>query len=96
MSKLEKFFRYLKALQGLILFSALFHLFLLTVIALREHNLTYLNYFYILDLHYFFPWLVTGKFSHLLSFFTMALIYFLMYRLIAYLSQVENKLKGQK
>lgn len=59
------------ALRTVIVFSACTHLFILVCIALREQDVTILNYFNILDLEYFFPAIHIGNLSQWFSLLTM-------------------------
>ncbi|HOJ39180.1 MAG TPA: hypothetical protein PKX93_12140 [bacterium] len=77
-----------QALISLILFSAILHLILLAALAVQYRDLTFLNYFHILELHRFFPRLVTGQLTHFLS---LVAIFFLF--LIIYSLTPENKLR---
>ena len=67
--------RYVQALMGLILFSAIIHMFLLAVYAVIDADVTYLNYFNIIDLDLIFPNIGMGGFSQIFSLLTAVVIY---------------------
>lgn len=70
----------LRTLKTLILTTALIHIAILIVVAISKADITYLNYFNILDVDLFFPNVVNGFFSQVLSLVLMlgvfAIIYF--------------------
>jgi len=67
--------RYLEALIKLILFSAIFHLVLLFIYALINLNISYLNYFSIIDIDLFLPSITEGPFSLIFSLITALALY---------------------
>ena len=67
--------RYLDALLKLILFSALVHIFILVIHAVREKDVSILNYFNILDMDFFFPGIADGVLSNVLSVGVMVVIF---------------------
>jgi len=71
--------RYLDALLKLILFSALVHIVILVIHAVRERDFSVMNYFNILDLDFFFPGIEEGVLSNVLSVVVMVVIYGVMF-----------------
>jgi len=70
---------YLDTLIKLILFSAIFHIFLLIIYSIIKLNITYLNYFKILDIDLFFPNIVTGSLSQIISISIIIIMYVVIY-----------------
>jgi len=71
--------RLFQALKSLILFSAIFHLSILTFLTITKLDLIYLNYFNILDLDVFFPEISKGAVSQLLSLLLALIVYTFIY-----------------
>ena len=71
--------KYLDALKNLVLFSALTHLSLLIIYSIVKLDVMPLNYFNILDLDLFFPSIIDGTLSQILSVVVMVAIYLFFY-----------------
>ncbi len=71
--------KYLLVLKRLILFSAITHIILLIIYSFIRLDITYLNYFNILDLDLFFPNIIYGYFSQIVSILVILIIYFFIY-----------------
>lgn len=67
--------KYIIALKKVMLFSAGFHIVMITIYSLIKLNTEKFNFFDILDLDLFFPKLVEGNFSQMLSVITFVLLY---------------------
>jgi len=67
--------RYFEALKKLILFSAFSHIFILIIFFIIKRDITVFNYFSILELNLFFPFIGHGLFSQIISFFIVLSIY---------------------
>ncbi len=67
--------KYINALKGLMLFSAILHMFLLIVYSIINLNMIELNFFSIVNLDLFFPNIINGSFSQIFSIITMLVIY---------------------
>jgi polyferredoxin len=79
--------KYLSALKNLILFSASIHILLLIIYSVIKLDITHLNYFNILDFDLFFPNIIHGSFSQILSIIVISVIYFIIY----FISLKKNK-----
>jgi len=71
--------RYIDALIKLILFSAVFHIILITIYSIVNLDITYLNYFNILDIDLFFPGIIDGSLSQVFSILMITIIYLIIY-----------------
>jgi len=80
-----------QALKYLILFSATTHLLILALFAIINSDYVLLNYFNILDLDFFFPSIIEGVTSQLLSVATMAALYLFFYLLVKRRSDTSKK-----
>ena len=67
--------RYLDTLLKLILLSALVHIVILVIHAVRERDFSVMNYFNILDLDFFFSGIAKGVLSNVLSVVVMVVIF---------------------
>lgn len=70
----------LEAASKLIIISAIIHLLILTIYAIINLDITYLNYFNIIDLNLFFPDIIQGFLSQTLSLIIVILLFFLIYK----------------
>lgn len=71
--------RMLEAFLKFVLVSALVHLSVLAVILVLTGDITYFNYFEILELEWFFPGISEGLLSQVLSAVTMVVLYAVTY-----------------
>jgi len=71
--------RYLDAFLKLVLATAIAHMLILFIAAIINADITYLNYFNILDVDLFFPGAEAGMLSHVLSVAAMVVIYSIIY-----------------
>jgi hypothetical protein len=71
--------KYIDALKKLILFSAISHIILLILYSIINLTIIPLNYFNILDLDLFFPNIINGHLSQILSLIIIAIIYWTIY-----------------
>jgi len=71
--------KYIDALKKLILFSAISHIILLILYSIINLTIIPLNYFNILDLDLFFPNIINGHLSQILSLIIIAIIYWIIY-----------------
>lgn len=67
--------RIIESFVKLVTLTALIHVLVLTIKAIKEKNFQSLNYFGILDLNAFFPKITQGRLSDIIS-FLLALIIF--------------------
>jgi hypothetical protein len=67
------------ALGKLFMYSAFFHMGMLSLQALEARSLEPINYFNVLDFDYFFPDIIYGGMNHLLSAVLAALILYYLY-----------------
>ncbi|MCF7905781.1 hypothetical protein K9L63_01145 [Candidatus Gracilibacteria bacterium] len=74
----------LQALKQFILFSAIIHLFSLSLFSIIKRDGTLLNYFDILDIDLFFPFVGEGIGSQVLSFVVAIIVYFVLYCVCSY------------
>ena len=66
--------RLVKSAFTVLLCGATFHMTLLTIIAIKERNIVIWNLFNILDLDYFFPWMIEGFWSQIISAVTIVVL----------------------
>ncbi|MBX4196665.1 hypothetical protein KW805_03690 [Candidatus Pacearchaeota archaeon] len=71
--------RPIDAFLKLLLVSAVIHFIILVVQSLKDGNISHLNYFAILELQAFFPHILNGSFSFLLSLLIVVVLYFVLY-----------------
>ena len=71
--------RIINAAKNLILFSAVVHIFILFSFAVLKRDITYLNYFNVLDLDFFFSGIEKGAASQILSILVMIIIFLFFY-----------------
>jgi len=71
--------RYLDAFLKFVLLTAIIHMFLLFAAAAINADITYLNYFNILDIDLFFPGVEYGLLSQVLSIAAMVVLYVIIY-----------------
>ncbi|MBU2103245.1 MAG: hypothetical protein ABH865_09475 [Candidatus Omnitrophota bacterium] len=67
--------RFQEAFVKFVLFSAIIHVVVLLILALRSATATYLNYFYILQINLLFPGLTHGAMAQIVSILSAAIIY---------------------
>jgi len=71
--------RFIDALVKLILLSAIIHLSLLLVYSILNLDFIYLNFFNLLDFDLFFPEVINGVLSQLLSIIVVIIVYVVIY-----------------
>ena len=74
----------IKSFLRFVLLTALLHIGVLVFTAIKNGNIKFLNYFHILGLHEFWPKIINGKLSDILSIILMITIFlsFLIFSLI--------------
>ena len=70
----------LKSFLKFVLLTALIHIGVLIFTSIRNGNIKFLNYFQILGLNEFWPEITKGWISDLISFLTIATIFFIIYK----------------
>ena len=71
--------RYINILKKFILLSAGLHIFIIIYFSIIKGDITYLNYFKILELNLFFPHIMEGFLSQLLSALTIISVLSILY-----------------
>ncbi|MDD4938053.1 MAG: hypothetical protein PHX34_03500 [Candidatus Shapirobacteria bacterium] len=78
----------LKSFLKFVLFTALLHIGVLIITAIRNGNIKFLNYFQILGLHEFWPKITNGKLSDILSIILMTII-FLSFLIFSFIKKIR-------
>jgi hypothetical protein len=71
--------KYFLALKNLILFSAIIHILSLIIYSIIQLEVIHLNYFNVLDFDLFFPNIINGFFSLILSIIVLLILYLIFY-----------------
>jgi hypothetical protein len=75
--------RFVDVLLNVILVMAILHIILLIALCLAKRDISYLNFFRILEIDAFFPYITQGPLSQIASLAIMAVLYLLMFFLYA-------------
>ncbi len=70
--------KFIDALLNVILVAGILHLTLLITICIIRRDITYLNFFRIIEIDAFFPYITQGPLSQITSLAIIAALYFLM------------------
>jgi len=73
--------KFLRAIIGFILFTAVLHLVFLFAYTLFKLNVSLINYFDIIDLDLYFPSIIKGILSQVLSIITAITVFLVIYKI---------------